>query len=73
MSQFDLSAINGIKAKPTGKGQYRNRRFTESDVARIKRCVETNEGRRGVKTAIARRVGVTPSTIWWIVEGLAYK
>lgn len=73
MSQFDLSGLRGVKAKPTGTGQYRNRRFSDSDVRKIRECVDRNDRRRGVLSAIARKTGTTPSTIWWIVDGRAYK
>ena len=70
MSQFDLSMLRGVKAGERGP---RNSRFTEAQVEKIRQCWETNGGRYGLGRAIARSVGVTPGSVYWIVTGRAYK
>ena len=70
---FDLSAIRGVKAKQRTSGvMYRNRRLKDSDIPKIRACYEVNKGKRGIISAIARSVGVTPSAVWWILDGRSY-
>ena len=72
-AQFDLSAIRGVKAKRRSGSVLRlNRRLKDSDIPKIRACYEANKGKRGIISAIARSVGVTPSAVWWILDGRSY-
>ena len=65
--KHDISPLRGIQ-RQQGKAHFRY-----EDALRIRQFVQDAGKPRGMITQIAQMIGVTPMSIWEIVDGRAYK